>query len=68
MPKVLDRWSENGSNYYSWIYPLRIKNIEFGIYKEYSLYADEYALKETVSLISNEPPCRDCNARFTTVP
>ena len=25
-------------------------------------------LKGTVSVISSDPPCKDCNGRFTTVP
>ena len=29
---------------------------------------DREALKGTVSVISSEPPCKDDNERFTTVP
>ena len=29
---------------------------------------EKYRIKGTVSVISSEPPCKDCNVQFTTVP
>ena len=42
------------------------RSISFGHLKFLLIFV--FVVKGTVSKISRNPPCKDCNARFTTVP
>ena len=49
-------------------YKMFLKGYNLGCYKISSSFSVQSYIKVTVSVLSSDPPCKDDNIRFTTVP
>ena len=60
----------NFKNYYQKILFLHFTHNNAYLFKylAFCLFFSEIVIKGTASVISSDPPCKDGNARFTTVP